>query len=158
MVCSEFLCAWAHVCRDTHVSLWRAWPSISSDPAQVKMAPRTGMFRLHCKWDSARCPPPLALPRELRWKTGQEGTSNPIIHGVIRSLAESVSHSVVSDFTTPWNVAYQAPLCVGFSKQEYWSGFPWAPAVDLPSPGVKLRSSALAGGFFTIWATLVAAL
>ena len=35
---------------------------------------------------------------------------------------ESVTHSVVSDSPTPWTVAHQAPLSMGFSRQEYWSG------------------------------------
>ena len=46
-------------------------------------------------------------------------------------------------------VALQAPLSVGFSRQEYWSGLPWPPPGDLPSPGIKPASPTLAGGFFT---------
>ena len=45
-------------------------------------------------------------------------------------------------------VAYQAPLSIGFSRQEYWSGLPF-PSPDLPNPGIEPRSPALAGGFFT---------
>ena len=59
---------------------------------------------------------------------------------------------VVSDSATPWTVACQAPLSMGFSKQEYWSGFPCPPPGDLLDPGIKptsLLSPALAGGFFT---------
>ena len=47
---------------------------------------------------------------------------------------------------TPWTVARQAPLSVGFSRQEYWSGLPCPPLGDLPNPGIKpalLRSPAL---------------
>ena len=51
--------------------------------------------------------------------------------------------------STPWTVALQAPLSVGFSRQEYWSGFPFPLLGDLPSPGIELASPALAGGFFT---------
>jgi len=40
-------------------------------------------------------------------------------------------------------VACQAPLSMGFSRQEYWSGLPCSPPRDLPSPGVKPRSPAL---------------
>ena len=57
---------------------------------------------------------------------------------------------------TPWTIAHQAPLCMGFSRQEYWSGLPCPPPGDLPYPGIKpvsLRSPALAGGFFTTSAT-----
>ena len=38
---------------------------------------------------------------------------------------------------TPWTVARQAPLSVGFSRQEYWSGLPFPPPEDLPKPGIK---------------------
>ena len=58
----------------------------------------------------------------------------------------------VSLCATLWTVALQAPLSVGFSRQEYWSGFPWPPPRDLPNPGmesISLRPLALAGGFFT---------
>ena len=46
----------------------------------------------------------------------------------------------------------QAPLFMGFPKQEYWSGLPCPPPSDLPNPGIKPKSPAslaLAGGFFT---------
>ena len=48
---------------------------------------------------------------------------------------------VVSDsFATPWTIACQAPLTVGFSRQEYWSGLPFPSPGDLPGPGIKLVS------------------
>ena len=46
-------------------------------------------------------------------------------------------------------VAFQAPLSVGFSRQEYWSRLPPSPG-DLPDPGIEPTSPVLAGGFFTI--------
>ena len=55
-------------------------------------------------------------------------------------------------FATPWIVAHQAPLPMGFSRQEYLSGFPFPPPGDLPDPEIKpwsLLSPLLAGGFFT---------
>ena len=51
--------------------------------------------------------------------------------------------SRVRFFATPWTVAYQAPLSVGFSRQEDWSGLPSPSPGDLPDPGIKSRSSAL---------------
>ena len=57
---------------------------------------------------------------------------------------------------TPWTAARQAPLSVGFSRQEYQSGLPRPPPGDLPDPGIKpapLASPALVGGFFTTSAT-----
>ena len=55
-------------------------------------------------------------------------------------------------FATPWTVASQDPLSMGFSRQGYWSGLPCPPPGHLPGPWVKLASvmlPALAGGFFT---------
>ena len=47
-----------------------------------------------------------------------------------------VSHSVVSDsFATPWTVAHQAPLSMGFSRQEYWSGLPFPSLGNIAHPG-----------------------
>ena len=51
-------------------------------------------------------------------------------------------------FVTSLTVARQAPLSVGFSRQEYGSGLPFPPPGDLPNPGMELMSPALAGGFF----------
>ena len=59
-------------------------------------------------------------------------------------------------FMTPWTVARQAPLSMGFSRQEYWSGLPCPPPGDLPDPGnepMSLMSNALAGDLFTTAAT-----
>ena len=47
---------------------------------------------------------------------------------------------------TPWTVAYQAPLSMEFSRQEYWSGLPFPSPGDLPDPGIKPRSPALQAG------------
>ena len=60
--------------------------------------------------------------------------------------------SALSDSASPWTVAHQAPLSMGFSRQEYWSGSPFPPPGDLPNPGIEplsVISPALAGGFFT---------
>ena len=60
-------------------------------------------------------------------------------------------------FVTLWTVAHQAPLSVGFPRQEYWSGLPCPPPGDLPDQAIEpasLMSPALAGRFFTtstIW-------
>ena len=44
---------------------------------------------------------------------------------------------------TLWTVAHQAPLSMGFSRQEYWSGLPCPAPGDLPNPGIEPRSPAL---------------
>ena len=59
-------------------------------------------------------------------------------------------------FATLWTVACQAPLSMGFSRQESWSGLPGPPPGDLPNPGIEPESPvspALADGFFTASAT-----
>ena len=62
------------------------------------------------------------------------------------------SLSCVWFFETSWTVAHQAPLSMGFSQQEYWSGLPFPPPGDLLHPGIEPESPvlpALAGRFFT---------
>ena len=53
------------------------------------------------------------------------------------------SFSPVWLFVTPWTVAHQAPLSMGFSRQEYWSGLPFPSPGDLPDPGIEPKSPAL---------------
>ena len=54
---------------------------------------------------------------------------------------------------TPWTVACQAPLSMGFSRQEYWSGLPFPSPGDFSQPRNWTRVSCIAGRFFTNWAT-----
>ena len=66
--------------------------------------------------------------------------------------------SRVQIFVTPWTVAHHAPLSMGVSRQEYWSGLPCPVPGDLPDAGIKsksLISPALARGFFTTSATFI---
>ena len=51
---------------------------------------------------------------------------------------------------TSWTVACQAPLSVGFSRQEYWSGLPFPSPEDLSDPGIKAGSPALQVEFFIV--------
>ena len=64
-----------------------------------------------------------------------------------------LSHfSYVQLFLTLWTVVLQAPLSMGISRQEYWSGLPCTPPGDLANPGIEpssLKFPALPGGFFT---------
>ena len=60
--------------------------------------------------------------------------------------------SQVRLFMTPWTVAHQAPLSMGFPRQEYWRELPFPPPGNLPDLGMEPmspESPALAGGFFT---------
>ena len=54
---------------------------------------------------------------------------------------KSLSH--VQLFATPWTVAYQAPLSMGFSRQEHWSELPFPSPGDLPDPGTEPGSPIL---------------
>ena len=79
---------------------------------------------------------PIVQHREsllnVLWLPGWEG-----------SLWEKVfacTHSVVFDSVTPWTIARQAPLSMGFFRQEYWSGLPFPPPEDLPHPRIKSAS------------------
>ena len=66
--------------------------------------------------------------------------------------SESVSSSIVSDSATLWTVAHQAPLSMGFSRQEYWSGSPYPFPGDILNPGIEpasLRFPVFAGRFFS---------
>ena len=73
------------------------------------------------------------------------------MHGCMLSL-----FSRVQLFTTAWTAARQAPLSVGFSRQEHWRGLPFPPPGGLPHPGIQpeaLMSPTLAGRVFTTGVT-----
>ena len=77
----------------------------------------------------------------------RDHTCNPCVCVCVLSC-----FSCVQLFVTLWTVSHQAPLSVGFSRHEYWSGLPHPPPWDLPIPGIEptsLMSPALAGRFFT---------
>ena len=58
-----------------------------------------------------------------------------------RSIVKLLSR--VRLFVTPWTVAYQAPLSMGFSRQESWNGLPFPSPGDLPNPGIEPGSPTL---------------
>ena len=69
-----------------------------------------------------------------------------------QSPACACMFSHIQLFATPWTVAHQALLSMGFSRQEYWSKLPFPPSGELPDPGIKPESPvspALLSGFFT---------
>ena len=61
----------------------------------------------------------------------------------MKLLKKVKSLSRVRLFATPWAVACQDPLSMGFSKQEYWSGLPFPSPGDISNPGTEPRSPAL---------------
>ena len=68
-------------------------------------------------------------------------------NGKVKVKVKSLSR--VRLFATPWTVAYQASLSMGFSRQEYWIGLPFPSPGDLPDPGIEPRSPALEAGTLT---------
>ena len=75
------------------------------------------------------------LDRKIWYKAGNSRFNNmetlPLCHAVL------ICFSCVWLCVTLWIVACQAPLSMGFSRQEYWSGLPCPPPGDLPDPGIK---------------------
>ena len=72
------------------------------------------------------------------------GTSMFCKHCYLSKMKESVSHSLVSNSLWPQGLyTCQVLLSMEFSRQEYWSGFPFPSPGDLPYPGIKPRSAAL---------------
>ena len=70
----------------------------------------------------------MRLTSECRWDL-----SNPV---------KACGHTQLSLSVTLWTVAYQAPLSMGFFRQEYWSWLPCPPPWDLPDPGIEPSSPA----------------
>ena len=58
-----------------------------------------------------------------------------VVGGLVTKLCPTLA--------TPWTVAHQSPLPMGFSRQEYWRGLPCLPPGDLPNPGIEPGSPAL---------------
>ena len=84
-----------------------------------------------------------AQPRCTHTHSACVHTAQALCFVVVQSL------TCVRLFATPWTVAHQAPLSMGFSRQEYWNGLPFPSPGDLPHPGNEAASPASAGGFFT---------
>ena len=80
----------------------------------------------------------LGDPEKLTYKINHLSSH---LSSCVKVKVKSLSH--VRLFVTPWTVAYQAPLSMGFSRQEYWSGLPFPSPGDLPDPGIEPRFPAL---------------
>ena len=75
------------------------------------------------------------------------GQGSNVLHAAGVCVCQSSDR--VRPFVTPWTAVHQAPLSMGVSRQEYWSGLPFPSLGDLPNPGTEPTSPALAGRFFT---------
>ena len=97
-----------------------------------------------------RLQPSADYPVFKQWRQGQERDAAAEDRRGARgkgdkgdSLCSCCVCSVLSDCVTLWPVAHQAPLSMGFSRQEYWSGFPCPSQGDLSDPGIKPVTLAL---------------
>ena len=100
-------------------------------------------------WSGLPCPPPGDLPdpgiesvslKPLEFAGGYFTTSST---WKAHSTSLCVHVQLFQSYLTLWTVAHQAPLSIGFSKPEYWSGLPFPSPGDLPTPGIKATSPAL---------------
>ena len=102
-------------------------------------------------WNGLPCPPSGDLPNpgikpashvspELADVFLTASTTWEILHIFLKKL-----HSRVSLFVTPWTVDHQAPLSLGFPRQEHWGWLPFPSARDLPDPVIEPGSPALQG-------------
>ena len=92
--------------------------------------------------DSGTWNTPLAVPsngRCLGLKRNGIGHIWRTVGWVIATLKVKV---LVTHFVTPWTIAHQAPLSLGFPRQEYWTGLPFLSSGDLPDPRISLESPA----------------
>ena len=122
--------------------------------------------RTHTHTHSLHHAPPPISPTPPPSKTHCEAPlPRKPLHQLYRSLA-SPRACLLSRFNhvrlsaSPWTVARQGPLSMGFSRQEHWSGLLCPPPGKLPNPGVEpssLMSPALVGRFFTTSGTWGAA-
>ena len=120
---------------------------------------RWGCFSSSClhSWPGqgrARSKPPLLPPQHLprqppnppppvaaEQTTAEQGDGTRTL--LMMLSRSTVSRSVLSDSATGWTATHQAPLSMGFSRREYWSGLPFPSPEDLSDPGIKHGSSSL---------------
>ena len=120
------------------VSLFESWSSVKDWWKQCIF------FSRNCKYLSTHPPPPTLTHNPT-----------PSCRGCVCLCVCVLSYfSRVRLFATPWTVAHQDPLSMGFSRQEYWSGLPFPPPGDLPDPEMEPGSPALVGRVFTTSAPL----
>ena len=84
---------------------------------------------------------PTRLPRPWDSPVKNTGVGCRFLLQCMKVKVKSLSR--VRLFATPWTVAHQAPLSMGFPRQEYWSGLPFPSPGDLPDPGIGPRSPTL---------------
>ena len=118
-------------------------------------------LRYETNGDCFNCPLHISLRMKQHVPTTRSRAVNHLsvfcLHAHRNGLFCAVlRRSVVSDSVIPWLVACQAPLCIGFPRQEYWSRLPSPPPRDLPDPGIEPTFPALQADSLLLshWGTL----
>ena len=108
------------------------------------------LITLVCVW--SRCRQSWQEREQETWLVlGDEGGGDDGDFDINRGCVCVLScSSHVQLFVTLWTVAHQAPLSMGFSRQEHWSGLPCPPPGDLPDPGIEPSSPALQADFLPL--------
>ena len=88
----------------------------------------------------------IPIPKSIELEINQRSIDMPSPTPWLLLLSRSVLYD---SFATPWTVAHQAPLSMGFPRHESWSRLPFPPPGDLPHSGIKPVSPALVGRFLT---------
>ena len=109
-------------------------------PWGCKESDMTGRLTLHSRWRSTLNVEEADNGSE---KSGYFSSRYPGHISCFFTCHLPLSLSRVQLFVTPWTVAYQAPLSIGFSRQECWSGLPFPSPGDLPDPGIEPGSPTL---------------
>jgi len=107
-----------------------------------------GMFQKQQVWMEERQRRGEVIEVKTDWKTRGQKTRWQKIGPSNTATVCAKLLCCIQLFVSPWTVALQAPLSMGFSRQEYWSEWPCPPPGDLPNPGIKpgsLTSPELAG-------------
>ena len=129
-------------CRSLLLMLFPLWTNLR----EAQKSLRNGAYEVAKAGFAATCMDlEIVISKLSHWvKWVRQGKTDTIQYHLGRLL---FSHSVVSDFfVTPWTVAHQASLSMGFLGQEYWSGLPFPSPGALPNSGIKPTSASLLHG------------
>ena len=113
-----------------------------NNPLEKGLATHSGILAWEIPWTEEPGRPQLQrVGHNLATKQQQQ------ICWMMKVKVKSLSR--VPLFATPWTVAYQSPLSMGFFRQEYWSGLPFPSPGDLSSPGIEPGFPSIGGSALT---------